>query len=348
MTAFDARQATAPSRPRIQWVNAAKGIAIVLVVLHHASQELRLLGMEGPGWEQLDYALRTLRMPLFFLASGLFAARALKLPWAVLLKTKVSLFLYCYALWGLIYTLVLGGLRAERENEPFSAAAAAVLRDVLTAETGLWYLLALAIFFLAIRLLRGIPVYAQVAAATLLSGLVGASVLSTGLLGYDMMLQHFVFFLVACHFSVRIQETVPRLRRAVVLVPLALAYAAATALVILGNLETVPLMFLLLSLIGLPVGLGLALIASEAKPTRGWLPGLGSKTLPIYLLHVPVIGLLIVPLHKAEAVPEVIALALPPLLSAAAVLISLLLGKYLARFRWLFATPWSAVRESSK
>ena len=53
------------SKPRITWIDTAKGICILLVVLSHVSQ-----------YTQIDYPLQadflTFRMPLYFILSGLF------------------------------------------------------------------------------------------------------------------------------------------------------------------------------------------------------------------------------------------------------------------------------------
>jgi uncharacterized membrane protein YcfT len=77
---------TATTR-RIGWVDAAKGLAILLVALYHAQQFLRFAGVGSPLWRAFDGLLQTLRMPLFFTTAGLFATRYLQGTWRVLLSS---------------------------------------------------------------------------------------------------------------------------------------------------------------------------------------------------------------------------------------------------------------------
>ena len=90
---------TSPSRSRINWVDYAKGICIILVVMMHST-----LGVEKAAGEVswlngfIEWA-RPFRMPDFFLISGLFLASRINKPWREYIDSKVLHFAYFYVLW---------------------------------------------------------------------------------------------------------------------------------------------------------------------------------------------------------------------------------------------------------
>ena len=72
------------SGPRVGWPDTAKGICIILVVLWHVvtkhAIEVAGAGPVTDAWVMLNAQLLPLRIPLFFLVSGVFAARAVLDP----------------------------------------------------------------------------------------------------------------------------------------------------------------------------------------------------------------------------------------------------------------------------
>src|ERR1041385_7848808 len=84
---------------RIDWVDYAKGICIVMVVMMHS-----VLGVEAAAGETgFMHALvafaKPFRMPDFFLISGLFLAVVIDRDWRIYLDRKVVHFAYFYVLW---------------------------------------------------------------------------------------------------------------------------------------------------------------------------------------------------------------------------------------------------------
>ena len=84
---------------RIDWVDYAKGICIVMVVMMHS-----VLGVEAAaGQTGFMHALvafaKPFRMPDFFLISGLFLAVVIDRDWRTYLDRKVVHFAYFYVLW---------------------------------------------------------------------------------------------------------------------------------------------------------------------------------------------------------------------------------------------------------
>src|SRR5918998_4504461 len=84
---------------RIEWVDYAKGICIVMVVMMHST-----LGVEAAagreGWLHVLVAFaKPFRMPDFFLISGLFLARVIDRDWRIYADRRVVHFAYFYLLW---------------------------------------------------------------------------------------------------------------------------------------------------------------------------------------------------------------------------------------------------------
>ena len=62
----------ADTSDRIAWIDAARGIGIVLVVIGHVEGGLIDAGIQsGASWAWPSYGLYTFHMPLFFFLAGL-------------------------------------------------------------------------------------------------------------------------------------------------------------------------------------------------------------------------------------------------------------------------------------
>ncbi|HXV92629.1 MAG TPA: acyltransferase family protein, partial [Pseudonocardia sp.] len=138
---------------RLEWVDAAKGIAILLVVAHHAVMFLEATGHAPGPVVVVNTALASLRMPLFFLASGLFAAGPLAAPWRTLLHRRVAFFLYLYALWTLI-RFVFFSVVPQTVNPDETSSLAVLALALVVPGPGMWFLYALAVFSVLGKLMR--------------------------------------------------------------------------------------------------------------------------------------------------------------------------------------------------
>ena len=177
--------------PRVDWVDAAKGICIVLVVMMHST-----LGVEAAvgatGWmgTLVEFA-RPFRMPDFFLISGLFLSRVDDRDWRTFADRRIIHFVYFYLLWLTVQ---------------FAFKAPAFAAEIGVAETAKLYLLALTIepfgtlwfiwilpfFALTVRLTRRVPVPAMLAVAALIE----IAPIETGYLAIDEFASRFVYFYV--------------------------------------------------------------------------------------------------------------------------------------------------------
>lgn len=148
---------TAPTTPlpadegRVQWVDYAKGVCIILVVMMHSTLGVgEAMGGEGFLHTVVEFS-RPFRMPDFFLVSGLFLARVIDRDWRDYLDRKVLHFAYFYGLWTLIQT-------AFKAPPLLLAGDWEGLRPFLLAPVEpfgtLWFIYLLPIFFVVTKALR--------------------------------------------------------------------------------------------------------------------------------------------------------------------------------------------------
>jgi uncharacterized membrane protein YcfT len=85
--------------PRVDWVDFAKGICIVMVVMMHSVLGVELAAHATGFMHVLVAFAKPFRMPDFFLISGLFLAKVIDRDWRTYLDRKVVHFAYFYVLW---------------------------------------------------------------------------------------------------------------------------------------------------------------------------------------------------------------------------------------------------------
>ncbi|MEO3872128.1 acyltransferase family protein [Nonomuraea sp. B12E4] len=333
---------------RLGWADTAKGVCILLVVLwhvvvkHYLQIDWRLDVPITGFWGMLGNALLTLRMPLFFTISGMFATGAFQRPWRVVARSRVAKFLYLYVLWVCIHTALLALVPGF---DTASAGSVGEFVEQLTiSPPNLWYLYALALYFTVAKALRRVPRPVMLAAALILSAVVAAGYVPIEA-NRGSLLQNLLFFLAGLYFRPyfeRLADTTGR-RRAVLIT---VAYgAAALALMVTGAQQfpgAWPAVCVIATLFGVSVG---PLVAAVPGIGSG-LAWLGRRTLPIYVIHMPVLALihkvLVGPLSTVGALGQhAFVFLYPALLTALIVALCLLAENLLrkARATWLFDLP---------
>ncbi|MFW0786042.1 acyltransferase family protein [Gordonia sp. CPCC 206044] len=327
---------------RTRWVDIAKGIAILLVALYHSVLFLTAAGVADDMWVDVNQVFKVFRMPLFFFASGLFALSVIARSWSRLWRSRLALLVWAFGLWSVIrfafFHLVDSPLPLD-ETKLLRLAIAP-----LWPQTGLWFLHALVVFFVAAKLLDvlRVPVWLQVGGAAVVSIPFFAGV-DLGNISYDGMLQYFVFFLVACHLRDRILPAVQRCGLPATTLAIA-AFACGYVVVTWFGLEEVPGPMFVLAIVALIAGLLLARTIDRVGPVARPLAWMGRQTLPIYVAHVLFIGALTSALRRVADNPVVDAVrpVLPLLVMAIAVAASLALWRAvrdLPVLRYLYEAP---------
>lgn len=148
-----ARAHAAGTAERAAWVDAAKGVGIVAVVIGHAIDGLlsaRLIDA-GSAWHGLWYWLYTFHMPLFFLLAGLFIEHRVARGRAGFLAANLPRLVWPYLLWSTVQLAVIGLLAGVvNKPEPFTAARVAALLWAPVSQ--FWFLHCLFVLHLAAAL----------------------------------------------------------------------------------------------------------------------------------------------------------------------------------------------------
>src|SRR3954453_20463649 len=159
--------AAGPERStRIDWVDYAKGICIIMVVMMHS-----VLGVEkSAGDTGFMHAFvvfaQPFRMPDFFLISGLFLAVVIDRDWRTYLDRKVVHFAYFYLLW---VTIQFGFKAPSFAAETSWAHAGFLYLESFIEPFGtLWFIYLLPVFFVVAKATRRMPPLAIWGAAALL------------------------------------------------------------------------------------------------------------------------------------------------------------------------------------
>jgi uncharacterized membrane protein YcfT len=140
---------------RIDWVDYAKGICIVMVVMMHSVLGVeQAAGQTGFMHSVVTFA-RPFRMPDFFLISGLFLGLVIDRDWRTYLDRKVVHFAYFYVLWVTIqFGFKAPGFAAE---QGWVHAGYLYLESFIEPFGTLWFIYMLPVFFVVIKLTRHAP-----------------------------------------------------------------------------------------------------------------------------------------------------------------------------------------------
>ncbi|MBG6214548.1 MAG: acyltransferase family protein [Cryobacterium sp.] len=321
---------------RDAWIDVAKGIAITLVVLYHSIMYLDEVGLAG-ALAPLNPLFDTFRMPLFFFMSGILAASAIRLPYWQLFRKRMSLLLYLYGAWVTMQTLFLLALPPISPSGTPNATWASLVTLFLRPSSNLWFIYALPLFFTLSWLMRRWPPLLQVALTMVIAVLFGAQLLHTGS-PWDKMGKYLVFFIAAIYVGPLVRRLVPSVRWWHVAM-LCLGYAALVVITTKLTLTRVPFVLLVLSTLAVIVGITVAVLLAR-MPAFDFVRSLGSRTLPIYLLHTfPMTALAAILVAFDVRVPAMIATALPPLLCAGAIVVALALHRRFHAVPGVFTVP---------
>jgi uncharacterized membrane protein YcfT len=324
---------------RLAWVDAAKGLSILLVVAHHAVSFLHTSGLAPPAVVAANTALASMRMPLFFLVSGLFVAGPLASPWRTLLHKRIAFFLYLFVVWTLL-RFAFFHIPAVAAVDPYAddTDVVALALAPLVPGSGVWFVYALALFAVIGKLIGRAPVWLQLGAAGALSAFVGAEILQFESDVWTRMARHLFFFLLGWHartLVVRVARSSTALR---VTAAAAACVGCAVGAVALG-IRSIPGVALGLNVLAVTFGVLFAAWISRYRVGRP-LVALGAQTLPVYLIHIFWIAVVMVGLQHLD-VPQAAEYALPVTLAVVCTVLSLLTHRVLVAggASWLFALP---------
>src|SRR5450755_326987 len=181
--------ASARSAPlRIDWVDYAKGICIVMVVMMHSVLGVELAAGQTGFMHALVAFAKPFRMPDFFLISGLFLSVVIDRDWRTFLDRKVVHFAYFYVLW----VTIQFGFKAPSiaAATGWAHAGFLYLESFIEPFGTLWFIYLLPIFFVVTKATRRMPPLAIWSIAALLE----AAHIVTGWTVIDEFCARFVYF----------------------------------------------------------------------------------------------------------------------------------------------------------
>jgi len=230
---------------RIDWVDYAKGICIVMVVMMHSVLGVELAAGQTGFMHALVAFAKPFRMPDFFLISGLFLAIVIDRDWRTYLDRKVVHFAYFYVLW---VTIQFGFKAPSFAAETGWAHVGLMYLESFIEPFGtLWFIYLLPVFFVVTKVARKMPPLLVWTAAALLE----MAHISTGWTVIDEFAARFVYFHSGYWFAAYVFALSDRARAwpALALAALALWALVNGGLVMSGTSEW-PLISLMLGLAG--------------------------------------------------------------------------------------------------
>jgi uncharacterized membrane protein YcfT len=140
---------------RVDWVDYAKGICIVMVVMMHSVLGVELASGQTGFMHAVVAFAKPFRMPDFFLISGLFLPLVIDRDWRTYLDRKVVHFAYFYVLWVTIQFGFKAPSFAAETN--WGHAGYLYLESFIEPFGTLWFIYLLPVFFVVIKLTRRVP-----------------------------------------------------------------------------------------------------------------------------------------------------------------------------------------------
>lgn len=280
---------SAAQTPRLDWVDAAKGLSIILVVMMHSAYGV---GDEMGGAGVLHYIIgwaTPFRMPEFFLISGLFLSLVIARPWARYLDRRVVHYLYFYFLWAALQIAVKVGLGTGDLGEVATQFALSVVDPYGV----LWFVYMLALYSLVAKLLHElrVPHWLAFGAAALLQ----IAPIHTGLYTVDHFAAYAVYFYAGYAFAPLIFRVVEwAQQRAGLAVAGLVVFALIQGVLVFGGGSEVLPKQVIMGWAALPVlHLALGFVGSVAVcvtaallmklPAMNWLRWLGAHSIVVYL-----------------------------------------------------------------
>lgn len=275
----------------IIWINTLKGVCILLVVLHHSIITTLMPSIEylstglipAKLWVYFNKFLSPLRMPAFFFVSGLLSIRAVQeKAWPEVFTKKVSNLLYLYILWGVIQWILIKGVisttmhyqLSDSENSAYAESLLSFFSLLLAAKTSLWYLYALAGYFLVAKLFNRYK-YILLLGAAVLNYIAALGFIEAWSL--VSVSQNLIYFLLGAFFSDFILK-ISQFNTKNILVWLAIFFIAVLN-IYLGIFKNI-FACVLAIIIAVMLSRFLARHFNMA-----WLNWIGKNTLQIYVIH---------------------------------------------------------------
>lgn len=291
------------ARPRIGWIDTARGLAVLLVVLLHAYLAAREQGGFPHLLGMVNIWLGSIRLPVLFLVSGFLSAGLLCRPLPEVARRRIWPLLWVMAVW----TLVGSGVNLIVPLYPWDEASATGIAVMLwTPQGNLWFLYALILYTLmGHAVVRAHGVWRWALLAAFLTGLAAYMALRDAYFVRNFV-QFYPFFMAGLLLRGRLHELVRTGRRVGLLLGMTLAGLLALHMAVLPQMTERALE----AGFGAALGIALAELLQHALPVKAALDAAGRNALPIFVGHQPFLALLYALVRPVGADPVLEWLAL--------------------------------------
>lgn len=327
---------------RIDWIDAAKGLSILLVVAYHANIIASSYEIKSQAYSFISAVFQPVRMPLFFAISGFLASSIMHRSWRTVTMKKSLMYVYLFALWSIIHLAFFKYVAPHPSADLSGGLIETVLSGFIKPQTGIWFIWALSLYFLLARALVSLPAFAVL--LTVATSVVAFSPIVEPLgLNFAQInaLKYVPFFVLPAIYGMpalkRLSQSIPVMGMLVVtLLAMSLGFRELSAsLSIAAGMSAVAL-----NICGMIGGIMAAIVISKTPVAQTLFGYLGRNTLAIYLIHLLVIALTlpilewlnITSIHDNVAVPVLVVVSTGVSIFTAWCLKQL--GAY-----WLFALP---------
>lgn len=324
-------------KDRQDYFDFAKGMSIILVVFFHSTIALNDYGLASSNYWLINNLMSPIRMPVFFFISGFLAKGTINSINRGKFLNKVYNFIYLFMAWTSIH-LVWQFL--------YSGSPPPELKDWINSAYSpsgvLWFIWALAIYFCIARTGKFFKKEAIFLLSLALSLMTCAGILEFENYVHNNLLTFLPIFLFGAWYSENL-VTSP-----IILHPISLPISTIlfVALFIVSYRENVPgiwngLVILISMTLGVIVGLTISVFLCRFTIISKIPKFIGKNTLGIYVAHSPIVGFLAAIISLSSYNTKITSLIGVPLVSIAAIFMSLGLKVFLERigFWWLYKFP---------
>ena len=237
--------------------------------------------------------IEPLRMPIFFMVSGMLATSAMSRPWRMSRRRTYGM-AYLYILWSAIFFIVVALYIHETPVE----ALLNFPRRLLAGSSGYWYLYALLVYFIIAKALRRWPIWIILAIAIALNLLRSAVAQWNRDFMYSIdvgsamtsIVTNLVFYILGVYYKEIISWVADRASwwRVVMIVALVSAYGIWRN----SAPEYWEMTYLPISLAWIAAGVMAAHLLVEYEGPRRFGTFFGARTLPIFVVQFPLLMVL--------------------------------------------------------
>ena len=292
----------ATGQDRVAWVDYAKGICILLVVMFHTVNHYEeAVGAEG--WMRwiVDFS-KPFRMPDFFLISGLFLSRTINANLTTYIDKKVVHFAYFYLLW-------LGLTLLVTDNDVLRSNPVEFLKlygwNILQPTGVLWFVHMLAVFYVITRLLARVPKWMVLVAAAGLQIAHQALWIDTPSFAINRLMDYYFFFFLGYAASGLVFDVADRAKARIGATLAVLAgWGVCNFVLTQQDFHQAPVYGLMMGLAGAIAIVEIAALLSKWKSAR-FLRYCGQNSIVIYLTFFFPMTFLERFIAKSQMIPDV-------------------------------------------